>query len=171
MICSEFSSSSQNRVCEVRDTTKEQLAMENPRFESIGNGNFVKIIATFDNAGRAEPIGYAQGMIEGDGIGLLGDIHVQEQILVPGGRLNLKRISFSPRRQGLGSDLLARFETEMKSRGVTRIYGHLPNLSTEVIGCLTNWYQKNGYDVNLSPAPGEVPHGFRGKIFKLIDHI
>lgn len=142
--------------------------MENPRIESTGDGNFVKIVAIFDKPGRGEVIGYAQGVIEDGGIGLLGDIHVQEQILVAGGLFNLKRIPYVPRRQGLGSDLLARFESEMASRGVTRIYGHLPNESAEVIERLTKWYQERGYDVNLSPEPGEVPRGSRGKILKSI---
>ena len=143
--------------------------MENPRIESTGEGNFVKIVAIFDKSGRGEVIGYAQGMIGGDSIAMLGDIHVQEQIFVAGGLFTFRKIPFSPRRQGLGTDLLARFETEVASRGVTRIYGHLPNGSTEVVDCLTKWYQKRGYDVNLSPEPGAVPRGSRGKISKIFD--
>lgn len=143
--------------------------MANPRIESRSEGNLIKVVAIFNKPGMEQKIGHAQGVIEGDGIGLLGDILVQERIFVPGRLFGLKKIPYFPRRQGVGAELLARFESEMASLGVTRIYGHLPNENPEVIECLVNWYQKRGYQVNLDPAPGEIPRGSRGKISKLID--
>ncbi|OYV04336.1 MAG: hypothetical protein CFE26_17430 [Verrucomicrobiales bacterium VVV1] len=68
----------------------------------------------------------------------------------------------------MGSDLLGRFESELANRGIVQIYGHLPNESPEVIDCLTRWYQKRGYQVNVNPKPGEVPNGSKGKISKTI---
>jgi len=138
--------------------------MFNPRIESRGAGDFVKFVAIFEKPGGGEVIGYVQGVVEENGAGLLGDILVVQEIHVPGGPFGLKMVAMSPRKMGIGSDLLVRFESEMAARGVGDLYGSLPDDKPEVIECLVKWYEKRGYQVVLDPAFVPNQSRFSGRI-------
>ena len=143
--------------------------MFNTRIESRGDGDFVKFVAIFEKPGGGEVIGYVQGVVEENGGGLLGDILVEEEIHVRGAPFGLKKVAMSPRKMGIGSDLLVRFESEMAARGVCDLYGNLPNDKPEVIECLVRWYEKRGYQVVLDPAFVPNQSRFSGRISKRIN--
>ena len=112
----------------------------NPSIVYQGAGDLVKFVAIFHKSGCTVSVGYVQGVVEGNGVGLLGDIMVQEEIQITGGLFGLKQVPHSPRKQHIGTDLLEKFETEMIARGVTELYGHLPHAGSEVTDCLAKWY-------------------------------
>ena len=142
------------------------LMMHDPRIEFCGEGDFVKFVAILDKPDGRDVIAYVQGLVEENETGLLGDIHVEEQIKVAGGFFGLIKVPQSPRNRGIGSLLLLRFESEMAARGVRQLSGNLPNERPEVIECLVRWYENRGYQVILDSNFERNQARFSGKITK-----
>jgi len=94
---------------------------------------------------------------------------VEEEFETRGGFLGLGKRKIRVRDMGIGSKLLATFESEMFDRGVTEIKGNLMPETPEKLDWLIQWYQKRGYDFTPGKTAGHwAPPGTCGVVSKTV---
>ena len=117
----------------------------------------------------AQKVGEIKGAVDKNGIGFLGDIHLETEIRIPSGILGLSRTTIPIRGVGNGRRLLERFEQEMTSRGVLEIQGNLVPEKPEKQEWLIDWYRSRDYTFHPGETAGAwVPPGTMGIVSKRI---
>ncbi|MCF6313933.1 MAG: hypothetical protein L3J39_15915 [Verrucomicrobiales bacterium] len=127
------------------------------------------VITAYYGSKPARWIGQAKGSIEEGGICFLGDIALENEIVVPGGFLGMCKRKIQIRGNGFGKQLLDRFEQEMSKHGAGKIQGNLVPETADKLGWLIGWYRDLGYEFRPGETVGEwAPPDTAGIVSKVL---
>jgi hypothetical protein len=138
------------------------------KFEPLWVDSQLVLIAYY-GSNPSRSIGEARGSVEENGVGLLSDILLENEIEVSGGFLGMFKKKIQIRGKGIGTQLLASFEQEMDKKGVVMIQGNLVPEEPKKLEWLIAWYRDHGYEFRPGETVGAwVPPNTAGVVSKIL---
>jgi len=116
-------------------------------YEEIHEGQFFRIDASYNYKGRRVPAGYIQGVDQQEDGWLLGDFCVFDKVELERGFFGLFKKEAILGGQGIGSELLRRFEEKARSCSGSLIHGVIAETDRVYAERLQRWYERHEYTV------------------------
>lgn len=138
------------------------------KFEPLWAGSQL-VLSAYYGSNPSRRVGEAKGSVEESGVGFLSDILLENEIEVPIGFHGMFKKKIQIRGKGIGTQILARFEQEMRKKGDVMIQGNLVPEEPKKLEWLIAWYQDHGYEFRPGETVGAwAPPNTAGVVSKIL---